>query len=165
MKDLARTSRRDSTRNAKNIIIEGTRILWPNFTGRVEPYNPLGDRMFNVLLSPALAEQMHNAEWNVRWLEPLEEGGEPQAHINIKVQFGRIPPKIVMVTEGTNHRTILTEDMVGLLDHADIAFADVVVRPYRWEVNGKTGIKAYLKTLYVTLYQDEFELKYADPLE
>jgi hypothetical protein len=34
------------------------------------------------------------------------------------------------------------------------------VRPYAWDVNGKTGVKAYLKTLFVTIDEDALELKY-----
>jgi hypothetical protein len=50
---------------------------------------------------------------------------------------------------------------VELLDIVEIHHTDLIIRPYNWEVSGKTGKKAYLKSLFITIVEDPLELKYA----
>ena len=99
-------------------------------------------------------------EWNVRLLRPREEDDEPRRYIPVKVSFENIPPNVYLVVR--KKKTRLDEETIGQLDTADIVNVDLSLRPYPWEVNGKTGIKAYLKTMYVTIEEDEFEGKYAE---
>lgn len=143
-----------------NIRIEGARIGFRNFSGEEGRFNPKGRRNFCVFLEEDIAKDMEKEGWNVKWLQPREEGDEPQAYLQVKVVFGKIPPKIVLVTG--RGKTRLDEDTVNILDWAEIQNVDLVIRPYNWEVNGSTGVSAYIKTMYVTLREDEFESKYYD---
>lgn len=142
------------------VIIEDGRILFRNFAGKEGKYNRAGDRNFAVLLDDVIAKNLHEDGWNVKWLKPREEGDPLQAYLEIKVNYRGRPPRIVMIT--TRGRTPLSEDQVELLDYADIKTVDMVLNPYEWEIGGKSGISAYLKSMFVTIHEDPLELKYAD---
>lgn len=142
-------------------VVSGA-IRFRNFAGKEGRYNKEGDRNFCLLLDPEDADEMLKEGWNVRFLNPRDEGDEPTPYIQIKVGFGGKgrPPKIVIVTN--RGKTQLDEDTVNTLDWAEIEKADIAINPYHYEVNGKSGIKAYLKTMYVTIAEDDFEDRYYD---
>ena len=74
--------------------------------------------------------------------------------------FDNIPPNIFLVT-GRNKPARQDEESVDTLDFADIQSADMIINPSHWEANGKSGIKAYLRTMYVVIQEDRFAAKYA----
>lgn len=141
-----------------NIKIEGGRIVFRNFSGKEGKFNPAGNRNFCVLLDSEFAEVLKKDGWNIRYLKPREEGDPEQAYMQVRVMYGAVPPKIVLVNK--TGKSVIDEDKVDILDWAEIDSVDMVIRPYEWEVNGKSGIKAYLKTMYVNLAEDEFGEKY-----
>ena len=143
-----------------NVTMENVRIIFRNFAGKEGLYNREGDRNFAVLLDDKTAEAMAADNWNIKHLRAREEGDKDQAYLQVSVNFKGRPPRIVMIT--SRGRTTLKEDECELLDWADITTADLIVRPYEWAVNGKTGIKAYLQSIFVTIQEDALELKYAD---
>jgi hypothetical protein len=143
--------------------MEGVRITFRNFKGKEGQFNKEGERNFAVLLDDEVANRMAEDEWNVKWLTPREDaddGETKQAILPVALRYDIFPPRIVMVT--SHNRTVLDESEVQFLDDADILNVDVIVRPYRWEVNGKSGIKAYVKTMYVTIEEDPLDAKYAE---
>jgi len=143
--------------------IENARLVFLNFAGAEKQYNRPGDRNFCIILDEPIAQDLLREGWNVKRLRQRDpDSNEPgDAYLEVKVSFkGPRPPRILLITSRT--RTPLTEELCELVDMVDIQTVDVIVRPYKWVVNGKTGIKAYLKTIYVTVQEDRFEHKYAD---
>jgi len=144
----------------KNIIIENARIGFRNFSGKEGKYNPAGRRNFCVFLDSKIAEELIGDGWNIRYLEPRDPDDDKQAYLQVAVNFSNIPPKIIVIT--SKNKTTLEESTVNMLDWAEIENVDLIIRPYNWDVNGKSGVKAYIKSMYVTLVEDEFEKKYRD---
>lgn len=144
------------------VLMESVRIIFRNFAGKEGQYNREGDRNFAVLLDDTVANSMAEDGWNVKWLKPREEDEEEtqQAYLQVSVNFKGRPPRVVLVT--TRGRTNLDETTIEELDWVDIKNVDLIVRPYEWVVNNKSGIKAYLQSIYVTIEEDPLQIKYAE---
>lgn len=143
------------------VRMDGVRIIFRNFRGEGDRFNKEGDRNFAVLLNDEVAATLAADGWNVKLLRPredAEEGETPQPFLPVKLRYDIFPPKIAVVT-GTK-RKFLPESQVEMLDWVEIQNVDIIVRPYGWDINGKTGITAYVKTMYVTIEEDELDLKY-----
>lgn len=144
----------------ENIRIAGARIIFRNFRGVPTKVNPQGGkREFSVVLDPDNAARLAEDGWNIKYLPPRTEDESPTPILPVSVRFEPVPPKVFMVTSCS--KTVVDESTVGQLDHADFANVDLEITPYRWEAQGRTGIKAYLKTGYFVLVEDPFEAKYA----
>jgi len=144
---------------AKTFMVEDARLIFRNFAGKEGQYNREGDRNFAVVLDPESAQAMIEDGWNVRFLTAREEGEEDTPYISVSVNFNNRPPRVMMITSSS--RVTLDEASVEVLDWADIKVADLIARGYEWSVNGKTGVKAYLQSLFITIEEDALEKKYA----
>lgn len=144
----------------KNLVVENARIGFRNFSGKEGKFNPAGRRNFCLFLEKDMGEQLEKDGWNIRWLEPRDENEDRQPYLQVAVSFDNMPPKIVLVS--SHGKTQLDESSISLLDWAEIQNVDLIIRPYNWSVNGKEGVKAYIKSMYVTIVEDSFENKYLD---
>ena len=143
--------------------LEDVRIVFRNFSGIEKEFNEKGKRNFSIVLNPDVAAAMKADGWNVRERQPKPRDDDPNPdimlHLPVSVSYKGRPPAIWMIT--SRGRTHLDEDTVGLLDFADITKVDVILHPYAWEAAGNTGIKAYVRSMFVTILEDDLELKYA----
>lgn len=146
--------------NMKNITIENAVLLFRNFSGKPGPFNHEGERSFAVKLDEAQAQQMADAGFPVKGLKPRDEEDAPGYFVKVKVSYAQKPPAIYMIAGGK--KTLLDEASIATLDYAEIQTVDLVVTPYQWEIAGRSGIAAYVKSMYVTIDEDDLASKYAN---
>lgn len=145
----------------RKVTLKNRRILFRNLTGEEGKFNAKGKRNFNVVLDADEAAAMTADGWNVRVLPPREEG-EPELNLlKVNVNYsGRRPPRVVLIT--SKGKTNLAESDLSLLDWAEITNVDMIVNPYNYEAQGRSGKTAYLDSGYFTIQEDELELMYLD---
>ena len=147
--------------DVNNINIEGAIVIWKNFSGERDKFNP-GKRGFSVVIDDAaMAKELRNEGWNVKE-RPLQEGADPSEQewtLPVKLNMNRYTQVWLIVG---NHKTLLDENTVAQLDVVDIVNCDISIRPYEWEMGGRTGITAYVDSMYVTIRENKFAEKYAD---
>lgn len=146
---------RNNARDIPNLNIKSAKIVKRNFTGRAEEYNREGNRYFTIRIDdPNLAESLITDGWKIREGKKRNEDDDPRWFMDVKVAFNEYYPIKIYTYAGRTKRE-LTEENVATLDHAHIMNADMTIRARYWEVNGKSGYKAYLKVLHATLEEDD----------
>ena len=150
---------------ARGVVqIDDARIIYRNFAGAPSKFNREGDRNFAVVIEDQdIAEALTEKGWNVKIKPPREEGDEPFMFLPVKVKFNERGPRVYLQNSlGGRNRVTLDEDSVGILDNVDITNVDLDIRPYDWDVQGKTGRTAYLQSICVTQEVDRFLDRYAE---
>ena len=137
------------------LMIDDARIVYRNFSGTGSRYNREGDRNFAVVIpDQEIADALIENGWNVKIKPPREEGDNPFMYMPVKVKFNDRGPNVYLVTGKRMNR--LDEESVSCLDDVDIQSVDMDIRPYDWEVNGRSGRSAYLQSIKVTQRIDRF---------
>lgn len=151
--------------HAREMLFENAEIVWTNFAGEARQFNAAGAQNFCIILNQQQADALVDLGYNVKMTKEREvESGEKiggQLYIQVDLEWKFKPSRIKMIGQTTRNETVLDQEGAGALDDMEIVVADVIIRPYDWEVNGKTGTTAKLKSGYFTVYEDFLELKYA----
>ena len=136
--------------------VDDARIIFRNFRGEGSKFNREGDRNFALLIDDQeVADALIKEGWNVRIKPPREEGDSPFMYLSVKVKFSEYGPRVYLRSGNATNR--LDEESIDCLDNIDILGVDLDIRPYDWEVQGKTGRTAYLQSICVTQEVDRFE--------
>lgn len=143
------------------VEISDARIVYRNFRGEAGKFNREGDRNFSVVIpNQEIADALINEGWNVKIKPPREEGDEPFMVLPVKVKFNAKGPRVYLVTG--EHHNKLDEETIDCLDSIDILSVDLIIRPYDWEVNGKTGRTAYLQSMQVDQDVDNISARFEE---
>ena len=143
------------------VVIRNAKLHFRNFSGKESEYNKAGYRNFCVELDHQLAIDMIDDGWNIKQFKPKpDQDEEPGFYIKVNVMFGNRPPKIVIKSSGED--VVVNEDTVGMLDWAEIDKVDLIFVKHNYKYGSKTGINAYLKTMYVWIVEDELEAEYEE---
>lgn len=132
-------------------------IIFRNFGGKPDEYHKDGQMPnFWVVLTDEKAKELEQMGFNVKW-KPNRDGDE-EGRLQIFVRFDPFPPKVFQIT--TAGSVLLDRESVVSLDYAELVKVDLVLAPYYYEIQGRTGIKAYLGKGYFTINEDELSAQY-----
>ena len=141
--------------------IDDARIIFKNFEGRGDKFNREGDRNFSLLIEdPNTADALIEQGWNVKIKPARDEEESDFMRLPVKIKFTDYGPNVYLVSGG--RRVELDEESIGCLDNIDIESVDMDLRPYDWDVNGRTGRTAYLQSMEVVQRIDRFAARYSN---
>ena len=141
--------------------IDDAKLMFKNFEGRGDKFNREGDRNFSIRIDdPEVADALIEEGWNVKIKPGRDEEEGPFMRLPVKVKFTDFGPKVYLKSSRPDP-ILLDEESVGMLDQIEIECADLDIRPFDWEVNGRTGRTAYLQAGHITQRIDRFAARYA----
>lgn len=145
-----------------DVTLRNVRIIFRNFAGAPTRFNAAGGkRTFSILLNETEANELSSMGFNVKALKQRDPDDDPAFHLPVEVSYRVKPPRIVFISNQGRKRTVIDEDTVSLIDYTEIEKIDLTINPYQWEMENAQGVKAYLKTMYVTIREDELDIEYA----
>ena len=144
-----------------NLTIENALIFFRDFSAE-GPYAGGTKRTFCVEIPEDMVEALERDGWNLKTRESRNDPDAVTHYLKVEASYRARPPKIVCIPNLTRRKVFINEQTVNSLDYVEILNVDLTINPYVWEVNGNSGVKAYLGTMYVTIAEDPLDAKYDD---
>lgn len=141
--------------------IDDCRIIYRNFRGEASKFNREGDRNFAVVVpDDEIKDALIGEGYNVKIKPPRDEDEAPFMYLPVKIKFNDRGPAAYLQSGRVMRR--LDEESIAMLDDIDILSVNMDIRPYDWEVQGKTGRTAYLQSIKVIQEIDRFAAEFAE---
>lgn len=134
-----------------SLVIKDAEIYFKNFRGRELPFNPAGKRTFCVRIDGRKARKLKKDGWSIKTMYINRSRTKTRWYLPVTIYESyadtKINSKVVAIISGGNIKTckLLHGNSLGLLDVVDIEHLNMVIRGYEYNVNGRHGIKAYLR--------------------
>ena len=146
------------------LLIENAQIMYRNFAGNEGVYNPKGARNYSVRIDTLEEAQAIEAlGWKVNYPKPREDG-QPRDFaatmpVHLKYHPKIAPPRVKLLKRGG--QVTIDEEAVDMMDFVSIEKVDMMLRPFHWkQPSGAEGVKNMCASIYITVREDELELKY-----
>lgn len=132
-------------------------LLFRNFAGNPDKYHPNGQMPnFWVVLDPDKARELADMNFNIR--ERENRDGDLEYRLQVFARFDNFPPTVIKICGKVQTR--LDEDTIADLDRDELERVDLAISPYHYEMNGRSGVKAYLNKGYFNIVEDKFDKMY-----
>lgn len=141
---------------------DDVRIIFRNFRGEESAFNRKGDRNFAIVIDDRkIADALIEQGWNVKVKPPRDPDDDEFIFLPVKIKYTSRGGPVIYLEVGPK-RVSVSEENIDLLDDIDIQTIDMDIAPYDWEVQGKKGRAAYLRSMRVVQNIDRFAQRYAD---
>lgn len=140
------------------LVARDAALLFTNFAGEPDGFNPRGARKFNLVLNPDIAEALRERGWNVRTY--VKEGYDSYMSITVNVNMDSSRPPVIHLISSDGGQIVerkIGVDEVADLDDYRYSRIDVEVVPYEHGRNVSSGTRfsAYLSKMRLILAEDD----------
>lgn len=153
-------------KKTNKVYLEDVQITYKNFKGMPTQFNPVGKKVFSVILDDEQAEMLRGYGFSIR-----VQAGDPERELpprnllEVKINYrenvsSAMNPRVVMIKSESRQATDLDADTVGVLDHLRVLICDIAISPYNTNVAGVSRVTAYLDHMYAVVEESPLDRKY-----